>query len=355
MVSHDVAVRDGGGHSRIGLAFLRQFRVTFDIPNDRIYLAKGTEFDKRSKQRAVGIGFLRKNEKTVVTWIEPDSPAADAGISVNDELVTIVGEPIAGRPLAEIQWMLGEKVDPSGKLKLVFYRANKERKVELTIRAPSGTRLIETANRPDREEAAAIDEIQKLGGKVTIDEDAPGKPVRAVDFSDTQISDDALRSLKYLKGLEALILAHTKVTDAGMEHITALVNLRMLDVGDTKVSDDGMKVIGGLPELRTLCVDNTQITDDGLKYLNALVNLTILYVGDTQVSDDGMKLIGGLPELLILRVDNTQITDEGLKYLKGMKHLERLYTMGTKVTRAGRKELERALPNLRDSDDGREP
>lgn len=134
---HNVAVRGGGAKSRIGLDYLRQFRVTIDIPHDRIYLAKGAEFDKPGKQQAVGIGLLKKNGKTVVTWIEPHSPADDAGISVNDELVTLAGKPIAGRPLEEIKWMLREKADPSGKLKLMFQRANKERKVEITIRDAS--------------------------------------------------------------------------------------------------------------------------------------------------------------------------------------------------------------------------
>jgi hypothetical protein len=77
---NDVAVRDGAAESRIGLDCLRRFRVTIDIPHDRLYLAKGKEFDNPGKQRVVGIGLLRKNEKTIFTWIEPGSPAEDAGI-----------------------------------------------------------------------------------------------------------------------------------------------------------------------------------------------------------------------------------------------------------------------------------
>ena len=176
---NDVLVRDGGAESRIGLDYLRQFRVTFDIPHDRIFLAKGTEFDKPGKQRAVGIGLLRKNGKTVVIFVEPDSPAEDAGISINDELVTIAGEPIAGRPLAEIKWMLREKADPSGKLKLMFRRDNKEREVEVTIHDPLFRNQPLLQNRPLRlpksKNSAARSRLMKM---------RPASPVYAVDFSE---------------------------------------------------------------------------------------------------------------------------------------------------------------------------
>ena len=39
--------------------------------------------------------------------------------------------------------------------------------------------------------AKAIAEIEKLGGKVTIDEENPGKPVIGVDLGATQVTDEA--------------------------------------------------------------------------------------------------------------------------------------------------------------------
>jgi hypothetical protein len=319
---NDVAVRDGGAESRIGLYYLRRFRVTIDIPHDRMYLAKGAEFDKPGKQRAVGIGFLRKNEKTVVTWIEPDSPAGDAGISVNDELVTIASEPIAGRPLAEIYWMLTEKADPSGKLKLMFRRDNKERNVEVAIRDPGDTRSGKTTIPPNHPQAAAIAEIQRLGGNVTLDEDAPGKSVYAVNFGETHIGDDDLRTVEGLTELKVLILAGTQVTDAGLKYIE------------------------GLTQLRGLLLDHTRVTDAGLKHIKTLVHLKDLMLDNTQVTDAGLKQIGGFVELKRLGLNDTRITDDGVKQLRGLKALESLSVMGTQVTPAGRKDLKQALPNL---------
>ena len=82
-----------------------------------------------------------------------------------------------------------------------------------------GARPGETASRPNKEQATSIAEIQKLGGKVTFDEEAPGNPIYAVNFYDIDIGDDALKYVAGLKELKTLILAHTQVTDAGLKHI----------------------------------------------------------------------------------------------------------------------------------------
>ncbi len=315
---YDVPVRDGIAESRIGLDYLRLFHVTIDIPHDRIYLAIGAEFDKPDKVRSTGIGLLRKNEKTIVNWIKKDSPAQDAGISVDDELVLVAGEPVAGRPLAEIKWMLGEKVDPSGKLKLLFRRADQEREVELTIHEPS------SAHPLTAEQAAMTAEIRKLGGKVTFDDDAPGKPIFAVNFSEVPIGDEALKSIAGLTELKVLLLGFTQVTDAGLKHIE------------------------GLTELRSLLIDHTRVTDAGLEHIKPLVQLNTLMLDSTKVTDAGLKQLSGLVELKRLGLNNTQITDDGLKQLSGLRDLNSLSIMGTKVTPAGRAELKQALPSLQD-------
>lgn len=218
--------------------------------------------------------------------------------------------------------MLLEKADPSGKLTLVFRRDNKERNVEVAIRDPSDKHPSKTAIPPTHPQAAAIAEIQRLGGEVTFDEDLPGKPVYAVNFSETHIGNDDLKSVESLRELKVLTLSNTRVTDAGL------------------------KRIAGLMELRTLLVYYTRMTDAGLEHVKGLVHLEFLDLSETRVTDAGLKSIEGLSELVSLSLDDTRITNEGLKQLKGLKHLERLYVLGTKITPAGFKELRHALPNL---------
>jgi hypothetical protein len=54
---HNILVTSGGTQSRIGLGCLRRFRVTFDLPHDHIYFAKGDSIDKPDRRSAVGIGY----------------------------------------------------------------------------------------------------------------------------------------------------------------------------------------------------------------------------------------------------------------------------------------------------------
>ncbi len=69
------------------------------------------------------------------------------------------------------------------------------------------------------EQAKAVAAITKLGGKVTVDEKSPGKPVIEVDLMDTQVTDAGLGHLAMFPHLQSLNLYNTKVTDAGLEHV----------------------------------------------------------------------------------------------------------------------------------------
>src|SRR3954452_4892790 len=89
----------------------------------------------------------------------------------------------------------------------------------------------------DKQEDAAIAEIRRLGGRVTFDDDAPGKPLYGVDLSETRIVDDDLATVAKLTQLKALVLNQTKVTDAGLKRIKGLVQLHSLLLDDTRVTD----------------------------------------------------------------------------------------------------------------------
>lgn len=185
-----------------------------------------------------------------------------------------------------------------------------------------GTGAGETGNRSSSKIGDAIVEVQKLGGRATFDEDVPSKPIYAVDFSDTQIGDDALKNVEGMTELKTLILAHTQVTDAGLRNIVRL------------------------NQLQTLLLDGTQITDAGLDHIMGLAHLERLSLDNTQVTDSGLKQIGEIAGLKSLSLDDTRITDKGLKHLNGLKQLQKLYTLGTQVSQNGLKELKQALPNL---------
>jgi hypothetical protein len=74
------------------------------------------------------------------------------------------------------------------------------------------------AAEPNTDQAKAIAAIEKLGGKVTVDEKSPGKPVSSVDLEGTQIIDADLVHLKALTQLQDLDLCNRSRCDRVRPH-----------------------------------------------------------------------------------------------------------------------------------------
>lgn len=82
--------------------------------------------------------------------------------------------------------------------------------------------------------------------------------------------------LEKLPTLGNLILADTKITDAGLEHLVGLTNIEALDLRCTEITDAGLDYIKGLTSLKRLLLKNTHVTDEGVKKLReALPNCEI--------------------------------------------------------------------------------
>jgi hypothetical protein len=102
------------------------------------------------------------------------------------------------------------------------------------------------------EQERAIARIEKLGGKVEVDDTSPGKPVIRVDLHGTKATDDDLKQLKALTQLQKLNLGWTEVGDAGLEQLKGLTKLQRLVFDNTKVTDAGVKHLKGLIDLEYL-------------------------------------------------------------------------------------------------------
>ncbi len=191
------------------------------------------------------------------------------------------------------------------------------------------------AAEPNSEQAKAIAEIEKLGGKVTVDEKSPGRPAVEVDFRGTKVTDTGLIHLRQLPALNVLYLNGTRVTDAGLVHLKGLLRLEELSLDDTKITGVGLASLNGLPRLDCLVLYGTQVTDVGLKSLNGLPRLTWLDLGKTKVTDAGLEHLKFFTKLQILHLGGTQLTDAGLEHLRGMTQLQELVLDDTRVTDAG--------------------
>jgi beta-lactamase regulating signal transducer with metallopeptidase domain len=195
------------------------------------------------------------------------------------------------------------------------------------------------------EQAKAVAEIEKLGGKVSVDEKSPDKPVIGVDLDSTKVTDTGLEHLRGLTKLQTLNLTRTKVTDAGLEHLKGLTKLQSLNLWNTEVTDAGLEHLEGLTKLRNLDLSGTKVSDAGLVHLKGLSNLQSLDLTDTQVTDAGLEHLQGLTKLLWLNLGATKVTDSGLEHLKALTELQTLGLEETKVTDAGLEHL-KALTKL---------
>jgi hypothetical protein len=153
---------------------------------------------------------------------------------------------------------------------------------------------------PAMEQPQAMAEMQKLGGQITVDKNAPGQPVTAVNLSDVAITDATLVCLDSFPHLQKLDLGHTKklrqstITDAGLVHVA------------------------GLKELRRLSLTSTDVTDAGLIYLKGLTRLESLNLEETKVTDAGLKDLAGLSKLQTLKLQGTAVTSAGVRELRRM-------------------------------------
>ena len=184
------------------------------------------------------------------------------------------------------------------------------------------------------------------------------RELRELRLDGMGLTDAGLKHLAGLKQLQRLDvggsrrgvdltgsnLFGTKITDAGLRHLAGLKQLRELALSYSGVAGAGLKELSGFEELRELRLTDTKVTDAGPRELVALKRLRVLDLRGTEVADDGLKHLAGLRNLRKLELGRTRVPDDGLKELAGLKGLQRLDLSGTRVTDEGVGGLRRTLP-----------
>jgi len=102
------------------------------------------------------------------------------------------------------------------------------------------------------------------------------------------VSNKTLKTLLIGRELHILLLADTRVDNAGLPALAALTHLEVLSLG-RKVNDDKLAIIGRLRHLTGLDVSHCRITDRGLKTLARLPHLASLNLTGTRITDAGAK------------------------------------------------------------------
>ena len=193
-----------------------------------------------------------------------------------------------------------------------------------------------TADSPPRDTFIEVARLKELGAKVRIED---GR-VREVDLTNSKITDADLEILSALPDLKVLSLAGClNVTDAGLSHLQRLTNLQTLNLGPSKIGDAGLRHLSNLKQLQILNLSGTRVGDNGLAQLRGLNKISVLYLAHTRVTSTGMKTVGMLPELQWLDLKDTDVSDDGLIHLRNLKKLRLLGLVGCEVSDEGVRQL----------------
>lgn len=170
-----------------------------------------------------------------------------------------------------------------------------------------------------------------------------GKWIKELDVSYTAVTDDGLKNVAEIRGLDALELNGLEgVTDKSLEYLLPL-KLYLLSLDSTRVTDAGVVKLTAIPTLHVLSLTGCEnITDRSVLAFKDHPKMTNLSVSSTKVSS---KALGQLTGLTCLRVNFNDFDDNDIKNLSGLKELEVLYMRGSKITPKGVKMLSR-LPKL---------
>jgi tRNA A-37 threonylcarbamoyl transferase component Bud32 len=159
------------------------------------------------------------------------------------------------------------------------------------------------------------------------------------------LSDDGLTTIGELRSLHYLtIFDATRVTDAGLRHLTRLPQLETLVLTGGSVTGEGLRHLAGLPALTWLDLSRTSLTDGGLAALVDFRALESLLVCQTKVTDRELKQLRRISKLKHLDLSATAVSDVGVPSLCDLSKLERLTITGTRITPRGAESLRTALP-----------
>ena len=108
------------------------------------------------------------------------------------------------------------------------------------------------------------------------------------------LTDDGLAALSYDTLLEKVYLFKPEISDAGVNHLTALCRLKKLDLlGASDVTDAALAQIAGLTELEEISLSGATITGSGLVHLTGLKKLGSLSLSHAPLDDVGLRTWGG--------------------------------------------------------------
>ena len=191
--------------------------------------------------------------------------------------------------------------------------------------------------------------LERLRGRVNPRE----LTISSTFFQRSEVTDAGLEHLEAMSNLRRICISPaSNITDAGLKHLAKLPNLEEIKLlTGSRITDAGLEHLSGLPQLEVLCLAQGEVTDAGLAYLKSLVNLRelVIYASDDKglITDAGLADLSQLKNLRLLSIgSNPKITDAGLRHIGALTGLETFRISGCQITDAGLAQLQ-GLTNLK--------
>jgi predicted aspartyl protease len=124
--------RSAQSPSRLGQGFIRRYLCAMDFPNRVLYLAPGSRFAAPDEFDMSGLSLLDIGGKVTVYSVEENSPAFEAGVRADDQILSINGKKAASLRLRSIHEML--KAGPGEEITLETKRGGESRPVKFNLR-----------------------------------------------------------------------------------------------------------------------------------------------------------------------------------------------------------------------------
>ncbi|MEQ8853214.1 hypothetical protein [Gimesia sp.] len=187
--------------------------------------------------------------------------------------------------------------------------------------------------------------VESKGGRIMQNEQGEND---WVDLTDQKVDDQDLDIFMQsgASQITYLFLSGTQVTDEGLAKLTYLRRLEDLDLGCTKIAGIGFANVKFSSLKKLSLYECDMLTVDGFKEIVNCQKLEKLDLIESNIDDQFLQEIAKLPRLKTLWADYTRLTNAGLPYLNGMTQLKSLSTRGTTITREGMLQLWKHLPDL---------
>ena len=187
--------------------------------------------------------------------------------------------------------------------------------------------------------APAIEELNLYFAEQITDEGASvvknWKHLKSLNLRGTKITDSTLEFLAGVPTLEALDIGWAQITDTGLDHLASLTNLRRLTMGGNKLTDTSLQFLRQMPQIEYLDIGGMQRTDSGLwslllsdagmQSIASVTELRELRMAGTAVTGRGLELLKPLAKLERLNLQGCKrLRDDAAAALVGFKGLRSL-------------------------------